>query len=176
MTESSEREERFGALFNAHVAQVRGFSRTMVNGADCEDIVSATFRTAWLRLDEIPELGQRAWLFGVAKNHVRNHVRSERRRAALIGLLGSLASTSEAGLHSGRLDPAEAGPLLKALERLSEAEREILQLAIWHEMQPAEIAAVFGIRPATARVRLHRARQHLLALLQSLAGEDASHV
>ncbi len=176
MTDSSEREERFGALFNAHVAQVRGFSRTMVKGADCEDIVSATFRTAWLRLDEIPELAQRAWLFSVARNHVRNHVRSERRRAALIGVLGSLANSGEAGLHHGRLDPAEAGPLLKALECLSEAEREILQLAIWHEMQPAEIATVLGIRPATARVRLHRARQRLLALLQSLDGEEAGHV
>lgn len=50
-----------------------------------------------------------------------------------------------------------------ALARLCPDEREIMQLVEWERLTPAEVAVVLGIRPGTARVRLHRARQSLAA-------------
>lgn len=48
-----------------------------------------------------------------------------------------------------------------ALKRLSVAEREVLQLVEWERLTPTELAVALGVRPGTARVRLHRARQAL---------------
>jgi RNA polymerase sigma-70 factor (ECF subfamily) len=154
------------------VAQVRGFARTLVVEPDSDDIVAATFRTAWIRLDDIPPDAQKAWLFGVVRHHTLNYTRGERRREALIDALGTLQPAEGVGLHYGRLDPIETDTLLQALERLTAIEREVLQLAAWHELHPAEIATVLGIRPSAARVRLHRARQHLEELVRESEAKE----
>ena len=164
---SAEREQRFSQLFRAQMSAVRGYTRTLVVETDVDDIVSATFRTAWQRLDDIPPLSVRPWLFGVARNHVLNHVRAERRRKALVDVLGTIQPPSHAELHHGQIDPARIGTLRSALDQLSDSEREIIQLAAWHELMSAEIATVLDIRPNAARVRLHRARQHLSDLVDA---------
>jgi DNA-directed RNA polymerase specialized sigma24 family protein len=48
-----------------------------------------------------------------------------------------------------------------ALARLAPRDREILQLVGWEGLSPAELAVALGVRPGTARVRLHRARRAL---------------
>ncbi len=163
-------------MFRAHVAQVRGYTWTLVDSADCDDIVAATFRTAWQRFEQVPPLAEKAWLLGVARQHIRNHVRSERRRQALVGALESLRPPADVEMHHGRIDPITTGPLWQAIGQLSEAEREVIQLAAWHELQPSEIAVVLDISQAAARVRLHRARQHLETLLRDTGDEGVRDV
>ena len=158
---TSEREERLSVLFRAYVAPVRGYARTLASPADVDDIVAETFRTAWSRLDDIPPQAQRAWLFGVVRNHVRNQVRAERRRVAVIDALLAFRPAGDVTLFGGDLDPVDMAPLLEALRLLSEEEREILQLKAWYDMDTVEIAEVLGIKPNAAKVRLHRARGRL---------------
>lgn len=164
------RAERFSKLFRDFTPSVRGFVRTMVAASDVEPVVQATFETAWAKLEEIPLLSQRAWLFGVARNHVRNHVRSERRRALLVDAIGALRPAEPISACPWA-DPVELAPLLAALQRLSNGERELVQLVAWHEMEPAEIAVVLNISANNARVRIHRARKHLETLMQAESGE-----
>ena len=170
---TSEREERLSVLFRAYVARVRGYARTLAATDDVDDIVAATFRTAWSRLDEIPPLAQRAWLFGVVRNHVHNLVRAEGRRVALVDALLALRPTGDVTLFGGHLDPIDLAPLLDALRLLSEEEREILQLKAWYDMDTVEIAEVLGIKPNAAKVRLHRARCRLNAFRDVYAEHSA---
>lgn len=156
---ASERETGFAGLFRAHVAAVRGFVRTLVRDGEVEDIVAATFKTAWARYDDVPPERARSWLFGVARNHVRNHVRAARRRAVLVDALTANVDPAHRIVHGD--DPVDVSPLRDALARLSEGDREVLQLAAWHGMEPREIADVLAIDPNAARVRLHRARRRL---------------
>ena len=65
------------------------------------------------------------------------------------------------GALAGVTDPA----LLDALARLSDADRELLLLIAWDGLSPAEAATVLAIKPATARVRLLRARRRLTQAL-----------
>lgn len=48
-----------------------------------------------------------------------------------------------------------------AMDRLGPADREILRLVEWERLTAAELAVALGVRPRTARVRLHRARRAL---------------
>ncbi len=73
---------------------------------------------------------------------------------------------------SASLDPGEGAlavitdPVLAAaLMRLNDADRELLLLIAWDALSPAEAATVLGIKPATARVRLLRARRRLTQAL-----------
>ena len=51
------------------------------------------------------------------------------------------------------------------MARLSEIDREILRLVGWEQLTVAEAAIVLGSTRTAAKVRLHRARRRLAALL-----------
>jgi len=50
---------------------------------------------------------------------------------------------------------------LTAVRQLPEAERTALLLRVNHELPYTEIGVILGIPPATAKVRVHRARLRL---------------
>jgi RNA polymerase sigma-70 factor (ECF subfamily) len=77
-------------------------------------------------------------------------------------------------LHE-RID-AEAGArrLYDAMDRLSSGERAVLELVALDGLSVGEAAAALGIRPVTARVRLHRARQTLRQELGPEAGDTGA--
>jgi RNA polymerase sigma-70 factor (ECF subfamily) len=95
-----------------------------------------------------------------------NQRRGERRRSALADRMRAEA----------RDDPATGAPSLEdlgladAFARLSAADREVLALESWEGLGPQEIGAVLGCSQNAARIRLHRARHRLRALMD--AGED----
>ena len=69
---------------------------------------------------------------------------------------------------------AQAGELFLAMDRLSDAERAVLELVSMDGLTVQDATRALGIRPATARVRLHRARRRLHDRLSPLATESAA--
>ena len=59
----------------------------------------------------------------------------------------------------------------EVLDRLGEADREVLLLAEWECLTPAQIAEVVGCLPVTARGRLHRARHRFRTAFERRARE-----
>lgn len=53
-----------------------------------------------------------------------------------------------------------------ALAQLPAKEREVLTLHAWEGLTSSEIASCLGIRPATARKRLERARRRMRTALE----------
>ncbi|WP_300399799.1 sigma factor-like helix-turn-helix DNA-binding protein [Nocardioides sp.] len=76
------------------------------------------------------------------------------------GLTSDLAAQPGPTRRPAADDPA-ADVVRAAIGRLKPSDRELLRLTSWEGLTPAEIAVALGVRPATARVRLHRARQAL---------------
>lgn len=171
---ADDRTDQFAGFFREFIPAVRGYVRTMVAASDVEPVVQATFETAWVKLEAIPLLSERAWLFGVARNHVRNHVRAERRRSSLVEALVAMRPVEDTDPFSEGADAVQLAPLLVALDQMTDGERELIQLLAWHEMEPAEIAVVLGVSQNAARVRIHRARKRLSTLLDSIDGEVTS--
>ena len=67
-------------------------------------------------------------------------------------------------------DRAASAEVMGALAQLKPVDRDLILLVAWDELTPSEAGQVLGLRPVTARSRLHRARQRLSALLQESDG------
>lgn len=157
---------RFEALYWAHHQEMLAFIRRRTyNGdtynGDAEDIVAETFVVAWRRIADVPDPA-RGWLFAVARNILRNHERSNRRGMAL-----RLRITDEQSMATPDPAPAIAGrtDLVRAWNRLTTSEREVIALTAWDELSQDEAATVLGCTKTSYAVRLHRARRRMLHLL-----------
>lgn len=171
-TSAEQRAQRFKALYEEHLPVVRAYVRTKVVEADVEAVVQATFETAWSKLEAVPLLSEKSWLFGVARNHMRNLFRANRRRGNLVDAITAARPRTDTELYAGELDPAERDRLRRAFEQLAEIDREIVQLSVWHGFDSSEVAHVLEISATNVRVRLHRARQKLSTLLTD--GEEVA--
>lgn len=161
---TGEQEHRaFSELFAAAHRRVWAYAvRGGASPADADDLVADVFVVAWRRLPEIPTDDPVPWLLAVARNVRRNQLRSGRRSDALVERLRTEpSSVAEAPTRV----QGEILAMRRALAALSDADREVIQLAAVEELSPSQIAQVLGCRPVTARVRLHRARGRLRALL-----------
>lgn len=146
-------EERFRAVFDAGYGPVWAYARRRVPAADADDVVAEVMTVAWRRLDDVP-VGDRAlpWLYGVARRTIANRHRAQRRREALMARL-QLQRPTEAD--------TDRPEVLAALEGLRPSDREVLRLAAWEQLGPAEIAVVLGCSANAAALRLSRARRRL---------------
>ncbi|MBA3783619.1 MAG: sigma-70 family RNA polymerase sigma factor [Nocardioides sp.] len=147
--------EEFEALYRAVAPELFGYIRRR-GSADAEDLVAEVFTTAWRRRSELPAaMLRRAWLFGTARRLLlAAGRRAQHDQEAVVHL--ATHPTEQA-----TEDEAAEQVVVAALARLSPDDRELIQLVEWDRLTPAEIAVARGIRPGTARVRLHRARQAL---------------
>jgi RNA polymerase sigma-70 factor (ECF subfamily) len=165
MGERGARQDRFEQLYDQASVQVLGYAlRRTGNPEDAADVVSETFMIAWRRLDEVPQGDEaRLWLYGVARRVLANQRRGLQRRERLDARL-----RDEVALVSTLAVPERPGPdspVMTALARLDEADRELLTLLAWEGLDRDQLARTLGHSRATIRVRLHRARRRLASLL-----------
>ena len=66
--------------------------------------------------------------------------------------------------QAGGRDPVR-DHLIAALDQLSRAEREALQLVLWEQLSHAEAAQVLGCSANAVAIRVHRAKARLRELL-----------
>jgi RNA polymerase sigma-70 factor (ECF subfamily) len=163
-----DRKQRFDTLFAEHGPDIVAYCSWRAGSVEAQDAAAETFLIAWRRLDKIPEgEAARVWLYATARRVIANQRRSARRRAALQERLELEATPAS------RTDPEETH-VYEALHRLRPVDREVLLLAEWEGLSPAEIAMVLGCLTVTARGRLHRARRRFRAAFEELGGEPAA--
>lgn len=141
------------------------FLRRVTPAEDAADLLGETLLLLWRRAEAIPNdpEGARMWAFGVARNVLRGHRRTNQRRSALAGRLRlELSSVDEV------VPPADERvlDLRAAIDRLKPIDQEIVRLVHWDGLSLIETAAVVGMREGTVRSRYHRARARLRRLLE----------
>ncbi|GLZ80295.1 DNA-directed RNA polymerase sigma-70 factor [Actinorhabdospora filicis] len=108
------------------------------------------------------------WLYGVARNVVADHHRRVRRDLAATGRLAGRRLLDGDGLTrmEERLDAERtARDTLAAMASLPDRTRALLELVAVDGLTSAEAADALGMSHTAARVRLHRARKTLTALV-----------
>jgi len=109
------------------------------------------------------------WLMGVARNVVAAEFRRQQRhRTAERRISGRrLVDADALARIEDRIDvEREARELYAALAAIPERDRALIELVALDGLSVTDAAAVLGVKPATARVRLHRSRARVQAHLR----------
>lgn len=111
----------------------------------------------------------KAWLLRTCINRCHDLGRSawQRRVVGADGLESNVASPSACSAEDEALSGIEGHPVWLALSRLPDRLRIVAHLHYVEELGCEEIAKVCGIRPATARTRLYRARAQMRKMLEA---------
>lgn len=155
----------FGELYDYYLPRIYGFVyRRVQERSVAEDVTATTFQRA---LEAVRDRGFKndafgGWLYRVASNAVVDHVRLGSRLVALDGTVSSGAA------HDAFAAALDRDELRTALTRLPLAQREVLVLYFYDDLDAYEASTVLGCSRGTFAVRLHRA---VAALRGALAEE-----
>lgn len=133
--------------------------RVLSSAVLADDLVQESYYR-FLRADlkSQDEAYQKNYLFRIATNLARDHWRRLPRRERLVELTPDLAHVEDRTAE--RIQ--QRSDLGRALDRLKPREREILWLAYVEGSNHKEIAEIVGLRAASIRLVLFRARRKLL--------------
>lgn len=158
--------EAFGVIYERHTDAVFRYLSRRVGTDVAEDLLGDVFAAAvTARLRAAPHASGSAlpWLYGIAKNVLRTHLRG---RVAPSNASAEYAMDWDA--VDARVDASEQREGLRvALEALSPAERDVLLLVAWEQLTVSEAAEALDITAVAARSRLHRARARAAAALHA---------
>jgi RNA polymerase sigma-70 factor, ECF subfamily len=147
----------FETLFHRHADSILAYALRRSDADTAEEVVAETFAIAWRRFGDIPEPAL-PWLLGVARRVLANSRRSSSRREALAARLVGQPNANFAD-PTGEIDMRLTA--CAALEQLSPAEREAIELLAWEGLTSAEAAEVLGCSRRVFAVRVHRGRRRL---------------
>ena len=163
----------FADIFDRSHGDLYRYLRRRVGAGLAADLAADTFVTAFARRDAYrPDTRDaRPWLYGIAHNLLRNHLRTERRQFAAYARHGADpladpdASTAFATADARADSAAVSCELAHILARMPSRDRDVLLLFAWADMSYAEIGQALSIPVGTVRSRLNRARHQLRALV-----------
>lgn len=168
MLQSPSSNVRFRRLFDEHEAAMRDYCFRRLSVHEANDAVAEVLLVAWRKIDELPAGDdQLPWLYGVARNVVRNLDRSSRRRVRLGAKLDATAPLSASGPEQQVVRRAEEQLILEAMSGLRPDDRELLRLRTWEELSRSELAVVFAVSAEAVDMRLKRAMKRMAKALKS---------
>ncbi|RZU53406.1 RNA polymerase sigma-70 factor (ECF subfamily) [Krasilnikovia cinnamomea] len=173
LTRLSTDPAAFEEFYRRHVARVQAAAvRRLQVADDVADVVATVFVTVIETAQRFdPSRGKAVpWLYGITANVAAQQRRRRAREAQAVGRLSGrrLLQADDYDTLERQLDAArDAHTLTTVMDQLSDDERQLLELVSLDGLDPSQAAAVVGIRPATARMRLSRARRRLRALLSA---------
>ena len=156
-------EEAFHLIFNRYGRPVLSFIHNFVQNRElAEELAQETFVRAYRSLGGLrDDLRLSTWLFGIARNVVRESARQQRRDERKVGLdePESQRLESKGILPEGAmLDRELKEAIQKALLALDDDKRVVFSLKIFHEKSYEEISEITGHSIGKLKTDLHRAR------------------
>ena len=156
----------FQAVFDAHQQALRAYCLRRLPVSHADDAVAEVFLVVWRRLDEAPAGSEcRLWLYGIARNVIRNSRRSMDRFRRLKDRVSRQPRHHLESPEVVMVRNADAERLHGALDRLRPEEREIVLLRTWEELSSAEIGTVMNLTPKAVDNRLARVHNKLAELV-----------
>ena len=156
-------------LFNLyHAPLVRYLTRRLGDRDWAEEVAQETFVRA-LRQEKLTS--ERAWLFAVATNLVRDEARKDARRRRHLALLAEQAREEVVEPEPTTLERAQEAALArKAVDALAERDRDAL-LMREEGLDYDEIARALDLSPGSVGTTLSRARRRLVEAYEALQSE-----
>jgi RNA polymerase sigma factor (sigma-70 family) len=142
------------------------------DAATAHELLAETFAQAWLgarRFRGREDGSGAAWLYGIARNLVRQHLRRGRVESAARQRLAMTASTArldEFEAIDARIDARELAPAVReAFAELTRDQQRAIAYRVLEDLSYDEVATQLHITTATARTRVFRGLEALRATI-----------
>lgn len=143
--------------------------------AEANEITQETFIAALRSLPSYEEKKSlKAWLYTIALNHSRSHLRKRKTLERLRTTLHSIfrVETQKQILpEESAIQNDKEAEIWNALNQLDEPFRLVVILRYFHELPISEISEILSVNEGTIHSRLHTARERLRNALNHLHGE-----
>ena len=163
--------EAFEVVFERHYDAVRRYAQRRIGTSVGEELAARTFLVAFERRRSYrPDVGSaRAWLFGIATNLIRHHLRDEQTHLRILGSTRA-GPAEQAPDEDARLDALAAWPIVSdVLRSLPRRDRDAFLLVALADLSYADVAVALDVPIGTVRSRIHRVRRQLRERLTELA-------
>lgn len=158
-------ERAASLLVERHATPLARFIVSLGERRDVEEVVQDAFVRAFDSLDRFrADSTFRTWLFAIARNLVRDRVRSRKAERLVIPIEEWHAATAKTALDVAVADETETR-MRAAVERLSPLQRDVFTLRVAEGLSYREIATVVGSTEGAARVHYHNAMRAIKEFL-----------
>jgi len=142
---------------------------------EANEVTQETFISALRSLPSYQEKQSfKAWLYIIALNHSRSHLRKrkilERLRTTLTSIF-QVETQKQISPEEALIQSEKEAVIWNSLNQLDERHRIVVVLRYFHELSIAEISEILSVNEGTIHSRLHNAREKLRNALNHLHGE-----
>jgi RNA polymerase sigma-70 factor (TIGR02952 family) len=160
--------EAFGELYDHYVTLVHRYAYHRVGDrATAEDVTSETFVRALRRIDSLSFQGRDvgAWLVTIARNIIRDQVKSSRYRLEVSTADMRDADRATDGPEDAVVQLLTNEQLLSCVKQLGDEQQECIALRFLQGMSVSETAEIMGKKEGAIKALQHRAVRRLAGLL-----------
>jgi RNA polymerase sigma-70 factor (TIGR02952 family) len=160
--------EAFGELYDHYVTMVHRYVHHRVGDrATAEDVTSETFVRALRRIDSLSFQGRDvgAWLVTIARNIIRDQVKSSRFRLEVTTADMRDADRATDGPEDAVVQHLTNQQLLECVQQLGSEQQECIVLRFLHGLSVSETAEIMGKKDGAIKALQHRAVRRLAGLL-----------
>ena len=159
-------KQDYGRLMDVHKSPIFNLAYRMTgNRTDAEDLTQEIFIRAYLHLNKFnPEKRFFTWLYTIALNLIRNHIKTlSRRRRDESQIVLINAQQNDAGNRQIHPEPFEPESILleTSLLRLPSDLREVIVLRYYQGLSFEEIASITGKSQSAVKMRTYRGLEKL---------------
>lgn len=158
-----DREAEFRRLYEANRSAVHAYLTGRTGDPQlAADLMQDVFLRVWQHLEKVtdmPDDGQRAWIFTVARNLSVDAHRQQNTQAGAAQALVREPARPQPSASAAVISGERVAVVGEAIRRLPETQRVTLTMAAAGQMTSAEVAAALGVPAGTVRYRLSLARR-----------------
>lgn len=157
-------DRAFGELYHRHARRLMSFFFRQLDRDEAlaSDFTQDTFMRVWTARDKFTGTTFRTWLFTIAFNLIKNHIRHsvhQKQYEQFVAM--NQAVTEDSKIIETLDDEAFNNALRQELERMSPDSRLLFSLRFEEELSVPQIAEVMAIPEGTVKSRLHTLTQTL---------------
>jgi RNA polymerase sigma-70 factor (ECF subfamily) len=168
----------FDAIYRDYYPRIQRYLARLIGFDEAEDVAQEVFLKVSRSLDDFRgESSMLTWVYRIATNAAMDRTRTPAYRARLTSVpLNESCETGDGAVPiEDRRSPVEdqairsemSGCVQGFMAQLPDQYRTVLVLSETEGMKNSEIAEVVGVSIETVKIRLHRARTRLKALLEA---------
>ena len=146
------KEAELAALYESYYDRIARYAFVRLgNQADAEDLAGEVFVRALESLDSYRERGvpMQAWLFRIAHNLIVDHFRKSAKQKTVS--IDTVSVKAETDPEEQAMSGLEVARVIKALGKLTESQRKVIELRFFGELTSEEAGHVLNKRAGAIR-------------------------